>query len=242
MTAKRPDLAFEGAGGDQAVAHAEGLDQAVEGETVAVEQHRLGDDLDGLVARAPQIGGQDARDLLDSGLGLAGELQQGALRNIAAKRHDQDREQRQVHLRDLRLIGVARQIALGVIDLRPDIGYGDVEVEAGIEFEEHITAAFESGRAHLLDVCHRFELGLERTQDQALGILRADAPLGDIDIDDGDRDVRLGFLRDRHIGEEPGHQQEQQGGKGQAGVADGVVDRVRHVFRTSASLRQRLRF
>ena len=52
LTAKRPLCALERAGGDQAVALRRGRDEVVERDAVALEQHRLGDDLDHLVARA----------------------------------------------------------------------------------------------------------------------------------------------------------------------------------------------
>ena len=105
-----------------------------------------------------------------------------------------------------------------------------VGIEARLELEQHVAAALERGRAHLLDVRDRLQLRLERLQDQPLGVLRADAALRDVDIDDRDRDVRLGLLRDRDIGDEARHQQEEQDGDRQPRVIDRVVDRIAHGF------------
>ena len=64
-------LALERAGGDQAVARpANERDELIERQAVALHQHRLGDDLDHLVARAAQLRRKHARHLLDGVLGL----------------------------------------------------------------------------------------------------------------------------------------------------------------------------
>ena len=187
--------ALERAGRDQAVAGIERGDQPVERNVVALQEHRLGDDLHRLVAVAAEVGVEHAWDLLDRGLRLPREADQRALRHVAAERHDEHREEREVDLGDLRLVGVARKIALGVVDLGAHVGERRVGIEARLELEQHEAAALEGGGAHLLDVLDRFQLRLERLQDEPLGILRADAALRDVDVDDRDRDVRLRFLR-----------------------------------------------
>ena len=48
--------AFQRAGGDEAVALRRGADELVERDAVALQEHRLGDDLDDLVARALELG------------------------------------------------------------------------------------------------------------------------------------------------------------------------------------------
>ena len=144
------------------------------------------------------------------------------------KRDDQHRIERQIDFGDHRLVGIARQIALGLIDLGAHIGERGLGIEAGLEFEQHIAAAFIGGGAHFLDVADRLELGLDRAQQQPLGILRRDAALGELHIDDRDLDVGLGLFRDRAIGDEARQQQEDQGRDGQPRMADGVVDQFEH--------------
>ena len=177
---------------------------------------------------AAQVGGEHARNLLDRRLRLAREAQQRALRHVAAERHDEHREEREVDLGDLRLVGVARQIALGVVDLGAHVGERRVGIEARLEFQQHVAAALEGGGAHLLDVLDRLQLRLERLQDEPLGILRADAALRDVARRRSGRDVRLGLLRDSQIGGEARHQQEEQRRDGQPRVADRVVDGIAH--------------
>jgi hypothetical protein len=223
-----PGGAFQRARCDQAVGRVERCGEFVERKAVALQQHRLGDHLDHFVAGAAEIGGEHAGDLLDHVLRLPGELQQRAFRHVAAERHDEHREQRKVHLLDLRLVGVARQFALGVVDLRPHIGQRHVGIESRLELQEHVAAALEGRGAHFLDVLDRFQLRLERPQDQPFRILRADAALGDVDVDDRDGDVRLRLLGNGEVCRKAGHEQEQQRGDRQPRVVDRVIDRIEH--------------
>ena len=78
--------AFERAGGDQAVRCLRHRDQLIERDAVALHQHRLGGDLDRLVARAAHFGREDAGRLLDLVLGLTRDVQQRALRQLAGER------------------------------------------------------------------------------------------------------------------------------------------------------------
>ena len=220
--------AFQRAGGDQAVGGVEADDELVEREAVAFQQRRIDDDLDRLVARAAQLRRQHAGHLLDRVLGGARDLQHGPLRHLAGQRHHQHRIERQVDLLHARLVGILRQVALGLIDLGAHVGQRRLGIEARLELEQHGAAALVGGRAHFLDVADGLELGLDRPQQQALGILRADAALRELDVDDRDADVRLGLLRDRDIGHEARQQQEQQRDDRQPRVADGVVDEPGH--------------
>jgi hypothetical protein len=144
------------------------------------------------------------------------------------KADHEDRKCRQVHFVDGRLFGVARQVALGLVDLGAHVGQRGVGIEAGFEFEQHEAAAFKGGRAHFLDVADRLELGFEGPKQQPLGILGANSALLQLHIDDRDADVRLRFLGDRHIGDESGQQQEQQRGQRQPRVVDGIFGNTSH--------------
>jgi hypothetical protein len=139
--------------------------------------------------------------LLDRIFGGAGDAQQGALGHVSGEPHDQHRIKREVDLEHLRFVDVAGQVVLGLIHLRAHIRQRRLGIEARFELEQHEPAALERGRAHLLHIADRFELGLERPQQQPLGILRADAALGELHVDDRNPDVRLRFLRDRDIGQ-----------------------------------------
>ena len=213
-------------------------DELVERHAVALHQHRFGDDLDRLVARAAQLGRDHARHLLDGGLGAARDAQQRALRQVARERHDQHRIEREVDLLHLRLVGIARQVALRLVDLGAHVGERGLGVEAGLEFEQHVGAALIGSRAHFLHVRDRLEPRLDRLHQQPLGVFRADAALGELRVDDRNLDVRLGLLRDRHIGDEARDQQEGERREGQPRVADGEVDGIGHgVIRKRSAIR-----
>src|SRR5262249_25891923 len=96
-------------------------------------------------------------------------------------------------------------------------------------------AALEGGRAHLLHVADRLELGLDRPQQEPLGILRADAALGELHVDDRNPDVRLRLLRNRHVRDQARAQQEEERRDGEPRVTDGVVDESRHHTTLSAN-------
>ena len=169
-----------------------------------------------------------AGNLLDGILGGAGDLQHGPLRHLAGQGDNQHRIERQVDLLHVRLVGILRQIALRLVDLGAHIRQRGLEIKPSLELEQNGAAALVGGRAHFLDVADRLELRLDRPQQKAFGILRADAALRQLDVDDRDANVRLGLLRNRDISHEAGAQQEQQGDDRQPGVADGVIDEARH--------------
>src|SRR5262249_22000972 len=136
--------------------------------------------------------------------------------------------EREIDLQHLRLVDLARQVVLGLIDLGAHVRERGLGVEPGLELEQDEAAALEGGRAHLLHVADRLELGLDRPQQEPLGILRADAALGELHVDDRNPDVRLRLFRDRHIGDQAGAQQKQERRDGEPRVADGVVDEPGH--------------
>src|SRR5262249_15913215 len=167
--------------------------------------------------------------------------QQRALGHVAGEPHHQHRIEREVDLLHLRFVDLARQVVLGLIDLGAHVRERGLGVEAGLELEQHEAPALEGGRTHLLYVADRLELGLDRTQQQPLGILRADAALGKLYVDDGNPDVRLRLLRDRHVRDEGCAQQKEERRDGEARVTDGVVDEFRHHTTVLANSETRLR-
>ncbi len=229
LDGKAPGLAFQGPGGHQAVGGLGHGGELIERHAIALHQHGLGDDFHHLVARAAQFRREHARHLLERVLGRPRDAEQAALRHVARERDHQHRVKREIDLLHDRLVHVSREIALGIVDLGAHIRERGLGIEAGFEFEQHIAAALEGGGAHFLDVGDGFQLGFDRPQQEPLGIFRADAALGELHIDDRNLDVRLGLLRDRHIGDEAGEQQEGQQSDREARVADRVIDKFRHL-------------
>ena len=112
---------LQGAGCHQAVALRRDLGELVERNPEALQEHRLGDDLDGFVARPLEVGRQHARHLLDGVLGVARDLSERPFRNIARQRHHQDRQEAEIDLVHPGLVGVGGEVALGVVDLGADV-------------------------------------------------------------------------------------------------------------------------
>ena len=96
-------------------------DELVERHAVAFHQHRLGNNLDRLIARTAQFSRDHTRHLLDRGLGTARDAQQGPFRQIARERHYQDWIEREIDFLHLRFVGIARQIAFRLVDLRTHV-------------------------------------------------------------------------------------------------------------------------
>ena len=164
LDGEAPGFAFQRAGSDECVEGLRDRAELVERESVARQQHRIENDLHRLIARPAKLGREHPGRLLNGVLGGAGNAQQRALGHVARKPYDQHRIKRQVDLEHLRLVDVAGQVVLGLIHLRAHICQGRLGVEARFELEQHEPAALEGGRAHLLHVADRFELGLERPQ------------------------------------------------------------------------------
>src|SRR5690606_6883249 len=80
--------------------------------------------------------------------------------------------------------------------------------------------ALIGGRAHFLDALDRLELGLDRAQQQPLGIFRRNSLIDQADIDDRNGNVRFRFLRDVDVGQRPRDHQEDERGKRQPRIAD----------------------
>ncbi len=184
-----------GAGRDQPVGAVDGADGLRGADAVAFQQQRIDQDFDLLLAIAGDVGAQHRGNGLDVVLQIARDAQQRAFGNVAGQGDDQDREQAEIDFVRLGLVRFGRHFRPRVLDLVAHVGQRLVGIEAGLEFQQHVGAAFEGGGAHFLDALDRAQLLLQRLDQQPLGILRRDALQGDGGVDDRDVDVGLGFLR-----------------------------------------------
>ena len=216
------------AGRDEPVRAADDLGDLAAVQAVALDQQRVDDDFDDLLAVAGDVDLQHGRDALDLVAQVAGKADQRALRHLAGQGHHQNREQAEIDFVDRRLVGLFRQIGLYPIDCLADILQRGVDIEAGIEFQEDVADAFEGGAAHLLHALDAAQLLFHRPHHQPLGILRRDSVQVQRDIDDGDVDVGIGFLGDPDIGRGAADQQQQQGRDDRARPVDRGVDQRIH--------------
>ena len=218
--------ALKRAGGDEAVAGIDALDHLVELEPVGGELDGVDDDVDLLVAGALQCAFENAGDFLDAVAQFARGLGEDAFGQVAGQRDDEDREFGNVDLVDGRLVDALRQFAPRVGHLGADVLERVGEIVAGLKLDQHEAAALIGRGAHLLDAGQALHLHLDGAQQKPLRILRRDALIGKAHIDDRDRDVGLGLLRDRLVGQGPRHDQEEQDRDRQAGIVDGDADDV----------------
>ena len=105
----------------------------------------------------------------------------------------------------------------------------------GIELEQQVGPALVGGGGELLEALDGSELELHRTGEKALGVLRPDPLVAQVDVDDGDGDVGVGLLRDLDVGGEPGDEDEDEGREGGPRAADRRVDEGHEVLRGAAA-------
>ena len=87
---------------------------------------------------------------------------------------------------------------------------------------------FRGGTTHFLDAFKRTQLLLHGPHQQTLGVLRADAIQGHGDIDHGDGDVGVGFLRDGLKRGNTPEQEEQKRQQGGPAAINGCEDQCAH--------------
>ncbi len=172
-------------------------------DVVGLHPGRIDGDLQHLVAAAGNLGAQDARQgfqVILQGLGRRIERPFG---RRPGQDDAQDRVVANVLLLDDRRQGVRWEQAARQVDLGPHVLQHLVLVEIDLELERHQGQAFVGPGVHLLQALDRFQLALERSDEQALGVLRADAGVGHLHHDIGHGDVRLRFARQGQIRPQP---------------------------------------
>ena len=162
------------AGRDQLVVAADDAGEVRGADAVGLHPHRIDGDLQDLVAAAGDVGAQDARQGLQMLLQGAGGGVERALRRRAGQ-GDADRWLvADVGLFDDRGQGVRREPAPRQVDLGADVLQHLVLVEVDLELQDdHRRAAIGPG-VHLLEALDGLQLALQRPDQQALGVLRAD--------------------------------------------------------------------
>ena len=186
------------------------MDHLLQAQSVGRQLDRVDDRLDQFLPHALDRALENARHFLDLVAQRLGRDGQHALRHVAGEGDDEDGEFRDVDLVDRRFLGALRDVALGVLDLVAHVDQRIGEVGRRVELDQHVAAALIGGGLHLLEALEALELGLDRPQQQPLGILRRDALVDEADIDDRDGDIGLGFLGHRAVGERPGDDQEDE--------------------------------
>ena len=172
---------------------------------------------------------QHARNFLDAVAQFARGGGQHTLGHMAGESNDQHREFGNIDLVDRRLLRRLRQIGFGILHLGARVLQRLGQIGRGIELDQHIATALECGRTHFLQALQAFELGLDGSQQQPLGIFRRDALIDQGNIHHRNRNVRFGFLGHRHIGNGACEQQEHQHRNGQPRILDGKRDDIHGV-------------
>ena len=224
---REPALAdVPGAGGDQLVVAVDQAQHRLELEVVGLDPQGIDHDLDHLLAIAADLDLEHVGQGFQPVLQIARQGQQRALGHGAGQRDHQHREQGEVDLLDHRLVGLLGQLGLGPVDLLAHVDQGLVDVDAGLELEQHRGVALARRRAQLLEPFQALQLALHRAHQQALRVLGADALVVHRDVDDRQLDVGVGLLGDLPGDHRtPEHDQDQRHDDDAAAVERGLDQR-----------------
>ena len=156
-----------------------------------------------------------------------GEADQHPLGDVAVEGHHDDRKERHVDLVHRGLLGIAGELVLGDIHLFAHVIQGLVGIEARLELEHEGGLTLPRSGAQFLQALDVAQFLLHRPHQQALRVLGRDAVVRNQDVDDGNRDVGVRLLRDGHVGdgagdEDQGQHQQHRPGPPHRGVDDAI--------------------
>ncbi len=197
------------------------------GDRVGFQFLGVDQDFQQLFAVPGQIRRSDGVDSLDLVLETPGVLVERALRYVARQGDDHGRRKCEVHFRDRRLFSLVRQLALGLVDLVAHVRQRLVLVERDVELQHDTGMTFRRDRGDFLQPVKAAQFRFHRPHEQALGIFRRNALLGDRNVEDRQIDVRAGFFRDRDIGGDTGNDQRQHHHEYRLGAPK---DAFKHVY------------
>ena len=185
---------------DEAIVERNEIDDLRLVEAVTLHGQRVDDDLHQLLTHADQVYLEDPGEALDLFLEVLRDRDQRPFRHVAGQVEHQHRvEPRHLDFVDGGFVRLVRQLPLCHVDFFADVCQCLVGVDAGVKLDEDIRAAFIGVRCHLLDTFDRPQLLLHRPDQEALAVLGGNAVVRDVHVDHRDLDVRLRFLRDRHV-------------------------------------------
>ncbi len=121
-------------------------------------------------------------------------------------------------------VGLLRHQRARLVDLGADVLQRLLLVEVDVEFHDHDGDAGIGARRDGLRPLDRAQAGLERLDQKALAVLRADAGIGHLHHQDRDRDVGLGLFRDLDEGDHARDEHHQDQRDDDARVVDRPVD------------------
>ena len=172
-------------------------DDLTEPELVELHPVRVEIDLDLPFQAADHVHAEHARDLLDNVLDVLGDLLEPDHAVIRGHVDQHDRELRDVDLDQDRVLGIARQVHLGLVDLVADLLVGVVHVHIGLELDRDDGDGLRAGGRKLLDVLEVLQLALEHIGDQLLEVGGSHPEVEGLHQDDRNFDVR-GTLQRQH--------------------------------------------
>ncbi len=202
--------------------------QLIKINAIALQHLGIDHDFQQILPIATNLHFQNFRDRLDGILEPPGDGYQLPLRQGARQTHGQHREQGHVDLVYPGFIRFLGQLGTCCIHFLPHVLKRLVRIKPGIELQHHRGMTFRGGTTHFLDAFKRTQLLLHGPHQQTLGVLRADAIQGHGDIDHGDGDVGVGFLRDGLKRGNTPEQEEQKRQQGGPAAINGCEDQCAH--------------
>ena len=180
-------------------------------QTITFHCQRIDDDFHEFFARADKIDFKDATQGFQFFLEVPGDSREHPLRHVAGEvQYEHWVEARHLDFVDGRFICITGQLRLGFVDLLSYILQCFVRIDARVKLQLHICATFVRVSGHFLDAFDRTQFLLHGPHEQSFRVFRGDSVVRDAHINDRDFDIRLGFFRDRRIGDHAADQDDQQ--------------------------------
>ena len=201
----------QGAGCDESIIAADKADNLRLVQTIAFHCQRIDDDFHEFFARTDKVHFKDAAQGFQFFLEIPGDSREHSLRHVAGEvQYEHWVKARHLYFADGRFIGITRQLRLGFVDLFSYILKCFISIDARIKLQLHICAAFVSISGHFLDAFYRAQFLFHGSHEQSFRVFGGDAVVRDTHVYNRDLDIRLGFFRDRCIGDHAADQDDQQ--------------------------------
>ena len=197
-------------------------------DAVAVQDLGIHDDFHHILTIAGNINLQNLGNALDLVLEIPGHHNQLFLGKRPGKANGEHREECNVNLVHAGLFSLLGQVGTGDVHLFAHLLKGLIRVKAGIELQQDRGMPLAGGRAHFLNTLQRAQFLLHGADQQPFTVFRTDPFQGHRDVDHGNGDVRISFLRNGLEGHDPGNHQEHQGQDGGPSAVQGRVDETTH--------------
>ena len=213
---------------DQLVVRTHNRIDLLVGDIVGFEFYWIDHDLEQVFALALDARFQHAGVGFDPVFQVFGNAGEAALGRVAIDVDDQHGELGGVEFGDDGLARIGGEIALRHVHLVFDVEHGLVDIDVDLEFQDQLRGAFAGERAECLQAFQRLDFLFHGAHQQTFGIFRRHAGERYGDRHEGDRYVRVRFLRDVDVGHQTRKDRADEDGKNHPRPTDGTINQAVH--------------